>query len=176
MTKKLRKSDEVQRVYLTGVVDAQFVALGRKKLYKIMQTFPGSEIIVDINSPGGSIFEGLDLFGVIREASKKGQKVTTVASGFCASMGGVLLQAGDVRQIREDSHLHLHEALSMAGGNSSEIADAAALLEKLTRQMVEIYARKSSLTADEIHDRIKRQDWWLTAEEALAVGFVDEVI
>ena len=61
-------------------------------------------------------------------------------------------------------------------GNSSEIADAAELLERLTKQMVDIYARRSMLEASEIYERIRRQEWWLTAAEALEVGFVDEVI
>lgn len=172
----MAKAKDVEVVYLSGEVSDEMVAYGRDKLYKIMKRSPGCDIVVDINSGGGSVFAGLDLFGVIREASKRGHKVTTIASGFTASMGGVLLQAGDVRQIREDSHLHLHEALAGGQGNASDLTDVAELLTRLTRQMVEIYARRSILTADAIHDRIKRQDWWLSAEEALAVGFVDEII
>ena len=166
-----------EKVYLTGGVDEDFVSNAREEIRKaISRGGPGCGLVLSINSGGGSVFDGLDLFGYIREVSDSGHKVTTVASGYCASMAGVLVQAGDVRQIRKDSYIHLHEAASMGQGKASELSDQAQLLERLTKQLLQIYADRSVLTYDEIFEKVNRQEWWLSAREALEVGFVDEII
>jgi ATP-dependent protease ClpP protease subunit len=166
-----------ESVYLSGGVDDNFVSDAREKIRKALSRGgAGCELVIDINSPGGSVFSGLDLFGYIREVSSKGHKVTTIASGYCASMGGVLIQAGDVRAIRKDSYLHLHEAGSMSAGKAADLLDEAQLLVRLTEQMVRIYAERTKMPYQAIYDRITRQEWWLSAEEALEAGFVDVVI
>ena len=167
----------MENVYLTGEVDELFVANGREEIRRaIGRGGPGTELKISINSGGGSVFDGLDLFGFIREVSNSGYKITTVASGYCASMAGVLVQAGDVRQIRKDSYIHLHEAASMGQGKASELSDQAQLLERLTKQLLQIYDDRSVLSYGEIFEKVNRQEWWLSAREALEVGFVDEII
>ena len=86
---------------LSGTVDSESVEKVRTELYLLSTINPGSDIIVDINSPGGSVSDGMELFGIIRELSKSGHKMITRISGEACSMGGVIAQAGDIRQIRE---------------------------------------------------------------------------
>ena len=85
-------------------------------------------------------------------------------------------QAGDTRQIREGSYLHIHEAASNAGGKASEVMDYAKFLEKISRQMCDIYAKRSKLNADEIYELMARKEWLMVCHEALALGFVDEIV
>jgi ATP-dependent protease ClpP protease subunit len=92
-------------------------------------------------------------------------------------MGGLIAQAGDVRQIRRHSWLHIHEASAGAWGKASDMKESAEYIERITRDMAEIYANRGAVkSAQEIYDRIERREWWLSAEEALAEGFVDEIV
>lgn len=136
---------------------------------------PDADIEIVFSSPGGSVFAGWMLFDTIDYLARNGHKVTTVAQGMAASMAGVLLQAGTHRVIGRESYLMLHEASSMALGKASELGDATALVKRLTHQMVEVFARRSTLNPEEIESRLDRRDWWLDADEALELGFVDEI-
>jgi ATP-dependent protease ClpP protease subunit len=166
-------------VRLADVIDDDSVGTARAELYDLSRLYPGESLILDINSPGGNVHAGLELFGVVRELSTEGHQIITRISGHAASMGGVIAQAGDVRQIRKHSYLHIHEVSYGSIGKGSEIKDAADYCEKLTRDMTKIYAERSNkrrVTSDWIYSKIIRQEWWLNAEEALENGFVDAII
>ncbi len=145
------------------------------RLISFAKRNPGSPISVSITTPGGSVFDGLHLYDTLRNLSSQGHAVTTVASGFAASMGAVLLQAGDHRVIGSESLLMIHEVSSFAIGKAGEIKRESEFLEKVTRQFCQIMARRSSLTPEEIFENIQSKDWWLWPDEALELGFVDEV-
>lgn len=166
-------------VRLADAIDDESVGRTRSELYDLSRLFPGQPLTLDINSPGGGVHAGLELFGVIRELSSEGHQMITIISGHAASMGGVIAQAGDVRRIRRHSYLHLHEVSSGMIGKGSDIQDAADYCDKLTRDLVKIYAEragKKRVTAEWIYDKISRREWWLSAEEAKRYGFVDEII
>lgn len=170
-------------VRLADVIEDESVGIARAELYDLSRLYPGETLILDINSPGGGVHAGLELFGVLRELSGEGHKIITRISGHAASMGGIIAQAGDIRQIRKNSYLHIHEVSYGSIGKGSEIKDAADYCEKLTRDMTGIYADRakkvkgrSAKSANWIYDRIARQEWWLNAEEAVEYGFVDEII
>lgn len=137
---------------------------------------PGDTIEIVYCSPGGSVLDGLALGAEIMRLHNAGLHVVTRVEGYSASMAGILVQFGTERVIAADSYLHLHEVSTGAIGKASDLEDTAELAKRLTRQACEIYARRSGLmTAKEIHNRIKRQEWWLDATQALELGFVDRV-
>lgn len=133
-------------------------------------------IRVIFTSPGGSVFAGLGLFDFIQELRRRGHHVTTEAMGWSASMGAVLLQAGDKRVLHSSGWVMIHEPSSGAIGKVSELTDEAELLKRLHRWHCELLAERSSLTAEEIATRCDRRDWWLNADEAESYGVVDEVL
>lgn len=166
-------------VRLAEAIDDETVGVARAELYDLSRLYPGQDLILDINSPGGGVHAGLELFGVLRELSGEGHKVITRISGHAASMGGVIAQAGDVRQIRQHSYLHLHEVSYGMIGKGFEIQEAAEYTDKLTRDLMRIYAERSPkrrITADWVYDRVSRKEWWLDSKEALEHGFIDEII
>jgi ATP-dependent Clp protease protease subunit len=169
-------TDDNARVYVfDSEVTNTSVRLARATLLSWSREHPGEPIEIVFNSPGGSVFAGWMLFDVIRGLSRAGHPVTTIAQGMAASMAGILLQAGDVRVIGAESYLMLHEVSTGAIGKVSEIQDTAKLAERLTRQACEVFARKSTLSAEELYERMSRRDLWLQAEEALELGLVDEI-
>lgn len=136
---------------------------------------PGCDIRIEINSPGGGVFSGLNLYDVLREASAQGHRIITCAYGYAASMAGILLQAGDERQISPNAFLMIHEVSSGAIGKWSEMVDEVEFVERLQKIALTILARRSTLSIAAIKRRSARKDWWLDAGEAVKFGFVDTI-
>lgn len=136
---------------------------------------PGREIRIDLNTPGGSLSDGLALYDAIREAVNAGTPVRTHAVGSSLSMGAVLLQAGSSRTISPNAYLMVHVPSAGQMGSLFELEDSTTLLRDLKDRVVGILAERSHLSVEEIEAKWQRRDWWLNADEALEAGFVDEV-
>lgn len=133
------------------------------------------DIHINFNSPGGSIFDGLALYDYVKEIQAAGVKVTTSCVGMAASMAGILLQVGDERTIGANSYLMIHEASSEAWGKTSEIFEQAALVRRIQDRCYGILAARSTMTAAQIRSKSLKKDWYLAADEAQALGFVDAI-
>lgn len=136
----------------------------------------GSEITFLINSNGGSIVDGLALYDIIQEAKEAGHKVKTVCFGYAASMGGVLLQAGHHRAMGAESWILIHRGARGFGGHMSEMKQQQEVLKRLQQECFDILASRSKLTAKQVQERCHDHDWWVTAQEALELGFIDEIL
>lgn len=148
-------------------------------LYLRRLVAPGKPVILNLYSPGGSVFAGFVAMDSIREAQADGVHVTAKVRGMAASMAGIIAQAADVRLIGKDSYLMLHEVSSgMFGGYKlSELADEKEFTERLTRQAMDWFARRSDgqWTVDALMAKIKKQDWWVGAAESVQLGLMDGV-
>lgn len=136
---------------------------------------PGCEVEIIFNSPGGSIVDGFALFDFLQALRTKGHKITTSALGMAASMAGILLQAGDVRIMGRQSWLMIHEASFGAGGKIGEVEDTVEWVKKVQERILDIFAERSNLTKQKLRNNWKRKDWWLSSDEALELGFIDEI-
>ncbi len=150
------------------------------------RTKPDHEIEVIFNSPGGSVFAGMDLFDFICELRRSGQRVTTHGRGHMASMGGILLQAGDVRSMGKESYILIHEVSHWAMGKVGEIEDEMKFLKLVSDRVGKIFIERAQeagsngtashpLTAAYLKRNWERKDWWIDSAEALKLGIVDEV-
>ena len=137
---------------------------------------PGAPITIIFNSPGGYVHDGMALFDYLLHMRQLGHHVTTIAMGRAASMGGILLQAGDRRVIGPNAFLLIHEVSAGEIGTVSKIEDSLSYFKKLQEKSIKILTQRSKLTAATLRRRWKRQDWWLDAEEAKALGFADFVL
>lgn len=136
---------------------------------------PGRPFRLVFNSPGGSVIDGFALFDYIAELKTLDHAVETVALGYAASMGGILLQAGDKRVIGRNAYMLIHEISSGAFGKFSEMEDELKFVQRLQEKALDILAERSTMNTKEIKRKWKKTDWWLDADEALALGFVDEI-
>ena len=136
----------------------------------------GSPITVTFNSPGGSVLDGLALFDFFRQLRKDGHHLTTVAIGRAASMGAVLLQAGDERLVGQNAFLLVHEVSHLSAGKVSELEDSVEFSRRLQQRLLAILAERSTLSTRDIQRRWARKEWWLDADEAVALGLADGVL
>ena len=135
---------------------------------------PSKPIKVIFNSPGGGVFDGMALYDYIQQIRQE-TRVDTVALGMAASMGGVLLQAGETRTMSKHSYLLIHEVSGGSIGKTSEMEDELRFSKKLQDRLLEILAERSTLTKQQIARRWRKTDWWLSAEESRELGFCDLV-
>lgn len=129
-------------------------------------------ISVYIDSPGGSVIAGQAIYDVMRSIEAP---VVTIGMGMQASMGSILLAAGDERKMTRSSKLMIH---SIGSGTEGKLADQEISLEvtrRLFDEMKAVYTRHIGLTP-EYWDLICSRDTWLTAEQALKMGFIDQII
>lgn len=130
---------------------------------------------VEINSPGGSVFEGQRIYNALRGISARGVEVTTTVSGLAASMGSVILMAGDKRQMTHGSRIMIHEASTIAMGDARTFRKTADVLEGISSEIAGIYAERTGGDEKKIRN-LMFAETWMTADEAKANGFVDTVL
>lgn len=173
---QIESSSDSARIFpFYGAVSKGAVAGCMDALTQWFREDPDKPITIVFNSPGGDVIEGLALYDQIHMLRNEGAKVDTHTLGQAASMGGVLLQAGETRHMSPHAYMLIHEVSGGAIGNASELADQYEFITRLQDSLVHILAERSKLTPEEIQDKWKRKDWWLDAREALDLGFVDVI-
>lgn len=148
---------------------------------------PECPMTIKIDSPGGSVIDGMHLFDEITAYSKRPwdnrdlprgtHDTTMIVRGYAASMAGILLQSADKRIVGPEAFLMVHEISSFAGGKVGQIKDEVKFLDKISDRVIDIFVRRSDgkTTAEQFKEEWNRKDWWLTSEEAMTRGFVDTV-
>lgn len=130
---------------------------------------------VEINSPGGSVFEGNRIYNALRGMSARGVEITTTVNGLAASMGSVILMAGDKRQMTHGSRIMIHEASTIAWGDARVMRKNAELLESISSEIAGIYAERTGGDPSAIRD-LMYAETWMTAEEAKENSFIHAII
>lgn len=139
------------------------------------RTEPGCDIEVIFNSPGGAVIEGMALYDYFQTLRRAGHKLTTVTYGMAASMAGILLQAGDVRVIGAESYVLIHEISTMAIGKIGDLEDVVEFCKMIQKRVIDIFAARSNKPVSYFEKHWRRKDWWLTSEDCMKIGIVDEV-
>lgn len=132
-----------------------------------------SEIHLHINSPGGSVFDGLAISAAIKD-----HKATVVGKvdGMAASAASFILQACDSREISRNAQVMIHDATAYAGGNAASMRRAAELLDRISDNIADIYAVRSKQgTKKSWRATMVDGDTWYDGNEALSAGLVDLV-
>lgn len=131
------------------------------------------DISIYLNTPGGSVYAGLGIYDTMQFVSSR---VATICTGMAASMGAVLLVAGEkgMRAALPHSRVMIHQPLGGIQGQASDIEITAKEILKLKDELYQIIADHSSQSIDRIRQDADR-DFWMTAQEALDYGMIDKV-
>ncbi|GAA3718203.1 head maturation protease, ClpP-related [Streptomyces tremellae] len=129
-------------------------------------------LTVRLNSPGGSVFEGIAIANALRAHSST---VTVQVDGIAASIASVIALAGARLVMMPHTQLMIHDASGLCAGNASDMQQMAELLDLQSQNLAGVYAAKAGGTAAEWRERMQAETWYL-AEEAVAAGLADEAI
>ncbi|GLW25530.1 ATP-dependent Clp protease proteolytic subunit [Microbispora triticiradicis] len=159
---------------LTGEVDDEMAERVCAEMVLLASADPERDIILYINSPGGSVLAGLAIYDTMKLVPND---VVTVALGMAASMGQVLLASGThgKRISLAHSRIMMHQPSAGIGGTAIDIAIQSENLRYMKRQSEEILAAETGRSVEEIAADSDR-DRWFTPEQARDYGMIDEIV
>ena len=161
-------------VFLRGEVNEQMANSIVAQLLFLEMEDPDAEISMYINSPGGSVTDGMAIYDTMRYIKPK---IRTVCLGMAASMGAFLLMAGQKgkRCALPNSEVMIHQPLGGAQGQATDVAIHAEWLIRTKEKMTRMKAEMTGQDIETVRRDLER-DHFMTAEEALAYGVIDEII
>lgn len=132
----------------------------------------GAIVVLDvyINSPGGSVFDGLAIYNVL---VRHKATVNVYIDGIAASIASVVAMAGDRITIAENGMMMIHNPWGVSMGEADDFRRMADMLDKVKATIIDAYANRSGGDREEI-ERMMDAETWLTADEAIAAGLADE--
>lgn len=146
--------------------------LSAKQFSDVLNEVGNGPLLVEINSPGGNVWDGLSIYNQLR-----GRKapVTTRVVGIAASIASIIALAGDRVEMADAALMMIHDPSGMASGTSEDMRKMAEALDQHAEVLVGVYAKKTGRSAESIRAAMKAETWFTTAE-ALAFGLVDKPI
>lgn len=164
-----------QRIIILGTpINDQIANLTVAQLLYLASEDANKPIRLYINSPGGHVYAGMAIYDTIQQVECP---VSTVAVGFTASFGTVLLAAGTkgMRYALPNATIHMHQPLGGAQGQASDIEIQANEILRLRESINTVLSHHTGQTAAQIEEDFDR-DRYMTAQEAMDYGLVDEVL
>lgn len=166
--------------FFAGAVDFKNVYTALAVLAAWHRQDPVCPMNITIDSEGGSVIDGMHLFDQLTAYSIRGggrHEVTITVRGQAASMGAILVQAADRRVIGPESYLLVHELAASARGKLGDIKDSLKFYEKISNRIANLFVERSGgkIDVETFAEKWSRTDWWLSSDEALELGFVDEI-
>ena len=136
-----------------------------------IKSYKDTPMSLHINCVGGDVFEGMAIYNVLK---KRTARTTIYIEGIAASMGSVIALAGDEVIMAENSLFMIHNAWGGAMGEATEIRKTAALLDKISGEIADIYTKKTNLPYNRVKEMMD-EETWLSADEAFNLGFIDSI-
>ena len=161
-------------IFIGSAIDDDVANSVIAQLLFLQMADPKKDIHVYINSPGGSVTEGLAIYDTMQFISSD---VSTICTGMAASMASVLLVAGTKgkRFGLKHSRVMIHQPLGGVQGQASDIEITAREILKVKKELYTIISDHSGRPYEEI-ERDGDRDFWMTAEEAKKYGMIDDVL
>jgi ATP-dependent Clp protease protease subunit len=165
----------MDRIIFLGTQVDDFIAnIITAQLLFLESTDPKKDVLLYINSPGGSVTAGLGIYDTMQYIQPD---VATICTGIAASMGAVLLAGGakDKRSALQHSRVMIHQPSGGMQGQSKDMEISLKLILSMKQELYQILADHSGKTYDEI-ERDSDRDYWMRAPEAKEYGLIDEVL
>ncbi len=161
-------------IFLGTPIDDYTANTLQAQLLYLDSSDPGKDISIYLNSPGGSVSAGLGIYDTMQFITSD---VATICTGMAASMAAVLLVAGKEgkRSALPHSRVMIHQPLGGVQGQASDIEIEAREIQKLKKELYQIIADHSHTDYDKVWADSDR-NYWMTAQEALDYGMIDQVL
>ena len=161
-------------IFLGMGIDDQIANLITAQLLFLESSDPKKDIIMYINSPGGSVYAGLGIYDTMNYVNPD---VATICTGLAASMGAVLLAAGASRKRSglPHSRIMIHQPMSGMQGQASDMEISLKQTLEVKKDLYTILSNHSGQKYEKIEKDADR-DYWMRASEAKSYGLIDEVL
>jgi len=143
-----------------------------KRIAGALRSMGAGPVTVNINSPGGDMFEGLAIYNLLREHDGE---VTVKVIGLAASAASIIAMAGDKVQIAKAGFLMIHNTWVMAVGNRNDLTEIADTLKPFDEAMASIYASRTGKDTKQMM-KLMDAETWLGGDSAIEAGFADELL
>ena len=142
-----------------------------KQFIDDLKSVGSKDITIRMNSVGGSVFDGLAIYNVLR--SHQGY-VKVKIEGLSASIASIIALAGDDIEMAENGFFMIHNPFGKSMGGADDMRKTADLLDKIKQELINIYANKTQLSEETISSMMD-EETWLTSQEAKEMGFIDTI-
>ncbi|MCS6820671.1 MAG: ATP-dependent Clp protease proteolytic subunit [Microscillaceae bacterium] len=161
-------------IFLGTAIDDYIANIVTAQLLFLESTDSKKDILLYINSPGGSIYAGLGIYDTMQYVKPD---VVSICTGLAASMAAVLLAGGarNKRSALQHARIMIHQPMGAAGGQSSDIEITARQIVTLKNEIYQILSKHTQKSADQIAQDADR-DFWMTSPQAKEYGLIDEVL
>jgi len=161
-------------IFLGSAIDDEVSNIVQAQLLYLASADPNKDITIYLNTPGGSVTAGLAIYDTMQMVSPD---VSTVCTGWAASMGAVLLCAGapGKRFALPHSRTMIHQPMGGAYGQTSDILIEAQEIEKCRKELYTIIAEHTGQPYKKVFKDADR-DYWMSADEALKYGMIDSIL
>ena len=143
-----------------------------KRIAGALRAIGGADVVVNINSPGGDMFEGLAIYNLLREYEGR---VTVNVLGLAASAASIIAMAGDEIRIGRAAFLMIHNCWIAAVGNKEDLREAADYMEPFDAAMADVYCARTGLDAKEVASLMEAETW-IGGSRAVEQGFADALL
>ena len=128
---------------------------------------------IHINSPGGSVFDGLAIYDALNQIRKQRQ-VYTYVDGMAASMAGVIMLASDRVHVAENARFMMHDVSGGSMGTAEDLRKTADLMDKEQDKIIRIFSAKMQKSENEIRDLMNEETWY-HGQEIIDAGLADVI-
>ena len=133
-------------------------------------------VTVRINSPGGDVMAGAEIYSALREHSLNGLgRVTVIVTALAASAASVIAMAGDEIRMSPAAYMMIHNPWTVAMGDAHEMRKAAKTLDVIREGLIDVYERRTGKTRDELK-RMLEAETWMSAGTCVQEGFADGIL
>ena len=143
-----------------------------KRIDGILRSIGNKDVNVNINSPGGDVFEGIAIYNRLRDHQGK---ITVRIMGLAASAASIIAMAGDNIQIGSASFLMIHNAWVLAIGNRHDMLETANFLEPFDRALADVYVARTGQDLATVQAAMDA-DTWFNGTQAIELGYADELL
>lgn len=169
--KMSRKDDTIAEIEIFDDIDSAYGVGPQNFKAKFDKINDAKTIKLLVNSPGGSVFDGMAIYNILRASRAK---LDVEVIGLAASVASIIALAGRSLTIADGAYFMIHNPFTITAGGAEDLRKTADLLDKMQGEFITIYRGKSGLSDKEIK-ALMEQETWMTAAEAIRYGFADKV-
>ena len=133
-------------------------------------------VTVHINSPGGDVMAGAEIYSALREHSMNGEgKVHVIVTALAASAASIIAMAGDRISMHPTAYMMIHNPWTIAMGDAKELRKAAKTLDVISEGLVTTYQQRTGKDREQL-EKMLENETWMSAATCVEEGFADEII